>query len=75
MDISLTVAEITEQFDNEGVLLGDPKFTEWHEPVWGRVLWHGKDKEELYRKDGELRPKSAAYLFTGPPPDNIFLNL
>jgi hypothetical protein len=65
MDVSVTVAEIKERFPGEWVLLGDPEFNERREPVRGQVLRHGNDKEELYRKDAELRPRFAAYLFTG----------
>ncbi len=31
----------------------------------GKVLWHSKDRDEVYRKARELRPKHSAILYTG----------
>jgi hypothetical protein len=34
----------------------------------GKVLWHSKDREEVYRKAVELRPGRSAMLYTGKMP-------
>jgi hypothetical protein len=75
MEEVLTVAEIEKRYAAEWVLVGEPEFDENHEVVRGKVLWHSKDRDEVYRKDRELRPESAAYIYTGPLPDNILINL
>jgi len=45
------------------------------EVVRGKVLFHSREKEEVYRNDLEIHPRSAAYVDTGPTPDNVLTNL
>ena len=71
----MTQAEIEAQFENEWILVENPQFDATDTLVRGKVLWHSKDRDEVYRKDLELRPRSAAYLYTGPVPENIAINL
>jgi hypothetical protein len=66
----LTLAQIEEQFPSEWVLVGDPQTTETLEVKSGAVLWHSKDRDEVYRKAVALRPKRFAVLYTGRMPDN-----
>jgi len=75
MDELLTVAEIEERFKSEWVLLGDPEVDERMEVIRGRVLFHSKDRDEVYHKDMELRPKSAAYIYTGKMPEGTAIAL
>ena len=69
MDNVMTVAEIEAQFKSEWVLLEDPQTNEALEVQGGRVVWHGKDRDEVYRKAVELRPKRFAVLYTGKMPE------
>jgi hypothetical protein len=71
----MTMAEIEKSFDSEWVLVGDPEFNDQMEVVRGKVLYHSRVKDEVYRKDREIRPRSAAYVYTGPTPDNVLINL
>jgi hypothetical protein len=71
----ITMAEIEKSFDSQWVLVGDPEFNDRMEVVQRKVLFHSRDKEEVYRKDQEIHPKSAAYVYTGPTPDNVLINL
>ena len=66
----LSVAEIYEKYDSEWVLLEDPETTESLEITRGKVLWHSKDRDELYRKARELRPKHSAVLYSGHIPED-----
>ncbi len=66
----LTLAQIQEQFDSEWVLVGDPQTDAALIVQNGRVLCHGKDRDEVYRKAVELRPKRFAVLYTGKMPEN-----
>jgi hypothetical protein len=75
MDEVLTLAEIQDRFDSEWVLVEDPELDENLEIVRGKVVWHSKDRDEVYRKDLELRPKSAAYVYTGQMPENTAIVL
>ena len=37
----------------------------------GKVLFHSKDRDEVYRKAREFHPNHSAILFTGKLPDNV----
>lgn len=65
----LTTAEIYAQFPSEWVLLDNPQKDEKLEVLGGTVLWHSKDRDEVYRKALELPPpRHVAFLYTGPVP-------
>jgi hypothetical protein len=61
----MTVAEIEAKFESEWVLLDDPETDESLEVKDGKVLWHSKDRDEVYRKAREIRPQHSAILYTG----------
>lgn len=71
----MTRQEIEKQFASEWVLLEDPETTEALEVTRGKVLWHSKDRDEVYRKAVELRPKSSAFLYTGKIPKDMAIIL
>ena len=66
----MTSGEIRSRFKSEWVLLEDPETDEFLEIKGGKVLWHSKDRDEVYSKALELRPKHSAFLYTGKPPDD-----
>ena len=68
MEEVLTIAQIEAQFDSEWILVGEPQTNESLEVQSGKVLWHSKDREEVYRKAVELRPRRSAMLYTGKMP-------
>jgi hypothetical protein len=70
MDNVLTLAQIEAQFASEWVLVEDPQTDEALEVQAGKVRWHSKDRDEVYRKAVELRPKRFAMLYTGKMPMN-----
>jgi hypothetical protein len=65
MDEILTIAQIKKRFDSEWVLVEDPQANEALEVQRGTVRWHGKDRDEVYRKALELHPRRFAMLYTG----------
>ena len=69
MDEVLTIAQIEGQFESEWVLIEEPLTNEALEVQSGRVRWHSKDREEVYRKAVEMRPKRFAILHTGKMPE------
>lgn len=71
----LTIQEIESSFEAEWVLLDEPQANEAHEIQGGRVVSHSKDRDEVYRKAIELRPKRFAMLFTGTLPENTAIVL
>lgn len=75
MDEILTMAEIESRYPSEWVLVEDPEVNEHLEVLRGKVLWHSKDRDEVYSKAIELRPKSAAYVYTGTIPEDAVIVL
>ena len=71
----MTISEIQTQFASEWILLEDPETTETLEVKSGNVLWHSKDRDELYREARELRPKHSAILYTGQLPEEMVVVL
>jgi len=67
----LSLSEIQKQYDSEWVLIGDPEIDNAFNIKQGIVLWHSKDRDELYRKARQLQPKHSAILYTGKLPDNV----
>ncbi|MFI5402576.1 MAG: hypothetical protein ACHQ1G_06530 [Planctomycetota bacterium] len=64
----MTAAEIEKSFVSEWVLVLDPQMDDSMEVRAGTVVFHSKDRDEVYRKAIELRPKRFAMLFTGKLP-------
>ena len=64
----MTVMEIKNQFKAEWILIGEPDVTKDLEVKSGKVLWHSKDRDEVYRKARELKPQHSAILYTGSLP-------
>ena len=71
----MTLKEIEQAYNSEWVLVADPELTSALEVLSGRVLYHCSDRDELYRKIGELKPKRSAILYTGSFPDDLVLML
>lgn len=71
----LTITEIQSQFDSEWVLVGDPHTDESLQVQGGKVIYHSKDRDEVYRKAIELRPKRFAMLYTGTLPKDTAIVL
>ena len=71
----ITLAEIETQFDGEWVLLEDPYDNDRNQVAGGKLLFHSKNRDEVYQAAIRLRPKHSAVLYMGPMPDDIFLNI
>jgi hypothetical protein len=75
MDDILTIAQIEAQFESEWVLVEDPRTNEALAVRSGKVRWHSRDRDEVYRKAVELRPKRFAMLYTGKMPQDTAIVL
>ena len=64
----LTMSEIKRRYDSEWVLLQDPVTDESMDVVSGKVLFHSRDRDEVYRRAVKLRPKRFAMLYVGKLP-------
>ncbi len=65
MDEILTVGEMESRFVAEWVLVEDPLTDDTLEVCSGKVRFHSKDRDEVYRKAIELRPPRFAVMYTG----------
>jgi len=68
MNPVMTYDEIKAQFDSEYVLLEDPVTDEQQKVLSGTLVCHSKDRDEVYRKLMELKPKHSTILYTGKIP-------
>lgn len=66
----LSFSEIKKQFNSEWVFVGDPETDNEFNIKRGVVLWHSKDRDEVYRKAREIHPIHSAILYTGKLPDD-----
>jgi hypothetical protein len=71
----MVLDDIQKRFVSEWVLLEDPETTESLEIKSGKVLWHSKDRDEVYRKARELQPVHSAILYTGTIPEDMVIVL
>lgn len=75
MNEVMSLAEIRDRFESEWVLLEDPEATEILEVTGGRVLWHSRDRDEVYRKARTLQPRHSAIIYTGTLPEDAVVVL
>jgi hypothetical protein len=69
-----TIDEIRARYDGEWVLVGDPVQDEKLKVLAGTVLAHSKDRDEVYARAIELRPRRSAMLcFVPMPKEMIFI--
>jgi hypothetical protein len=74
VDEVLTIDEIKARFAPDWVLIGGPLTDANQQLLAGRVLFHSRDREEVYRKAIELRPGHFAFRYLGElPEDMIFV--
>ena len=71
MDEVLTIDEIKTRFAPDWVLIGEPKTDENQRLLAGKVLFHSRDREEVYRKAIELRPGHFAFRYLGELPEDM----
>lgn len=75
MNEVMSLMEIQTRFASEWVLLEDPETAESLEVKGGKVLCHSKDRDEVYRKARELRPRHSAIIYTGTLPEEMVVVL
>lgn len=75
MDDVSTSAQIYAQFASEWGLVEAPQTDDVLEVQRGRIRWHSKDRDEVYRKAVALRPARFAILYTGKMPEDTAIVL
>ena len=64
----MTWQEIESEFDSEWVLIEDPELTSALKVIKGKVVFHSKDQNEVYRKMGEFTKLNHAVRYIGELP-------
>jgi hypothetical protein len=67
MNAVLTREEIDARFPDEWILVVDPETGPDLMVRSGTVVAHSRDRDEVYRKALELKPKRSAVWFNGNP--------
>jgi hypothetical protein len=75
MDKILNISEIEAQFQSEWVLLDNPKTNEALEVQGGKILFHSKNRDEVYQKAVTMHPARFAVLYTGTIPKDAAIVL
>jgi hypothetical protein len=75
MDEVLTITEIEGKFESEWVLIEDPSTDDFLKVRGGTVRCHGKDRDEVYRRAVQIRPKRFAIVYTGTMPGDTAIAL
>jgi hypothetical protein len=75
VDELLPIEEIEARYAPDWVLIGEPQTGEDLSVRAGRVLFHSSDRNEVYRKAGELRPGRFAVRYLGTWPEDMALVL
>jgi hypothetical protein len=75
MEAVLTIGQINRQFKDEWVLVENPRVGKGLKILGGRVKWHSKNRDEVYRKASEVQSKRFAMLYTGTIPKNTAIIL
>lgn len=75
MDEILTLEQIEARYAPDWVLIAEPQTDDGLHLLGGKVVYHGKDPDELYRKASELGLTRIAVRYLGEWPDDVALNL
>jgi hypothetical protein len=65
MNQIMTFEQMREAFDSEWLLIADPQVDESMNVVAGHVVFHSKDRDEVYDRAIHLKLKRSATLYTG----------
>ena len=63
--------DIKKNFKNQWVLIEVEKVDESFNLLSGEVLAHSKDKDEIYQKLLEIKPKEFSIEYTGEVPEDL----
>ncbi len=75
MDKLLTIQEIEATYDSEWVLIEEPTTNDSLEVQMGKVIYHSKDRDEVYRVAATRRPRRFAVIYTGKLPEGTAVAL
>lgn len=72
---ALTITEIKSQFEDEWILVENPRTDSDMQVEGGQVVAHSKDRDEVYRHAVATKPKRFAIVYTGSIPEGTAIVL
>lgn len=72
---AMTFSQMRSRFLSEWILVGDPDTDAELNVRGGEVLYHSKDRDEIYRRATSLRPRRSAVVYTGKIPKDAAIIL
>ncbi|MGA1863699.1 MAG: hypothetical protein ACMUHX_01420 [bacterium] len=67
--------EIFEKYKDEWILIECIRVDKNFEIIEGEILYHSKDKNDVYKKLLELKPKNYTIEYTGNIPEDLAVML
>jgi hypothetical protein len=67
--------EIFQKYKDEWILIECKQVDENYEVVVGEILHHSRDKNDIYKRLLELKPKNYAIEYTGKIPEDFAVML
>lgn len=72
----MTIKQIEKQFPSEWILMIEPETDETDEVIAGKVVFHSKDRDEMYREAIGLKGTGEiAFHYTGAIPEGTAIIL
>ena len=66
-----TTKELEARYSGEWVLLVNPVQNELMEPMRGELVFHSKDREEVYKEAHERKDAHTAIFYVGKLPEDL----
>jgi hypothetical protein len=71
----LTIKQMEKRYPSEWILIVDPETDDSDEVVAGKVVFHSKDRDEMYREAIKIDAKVIATHYTGSIPKGTVIVL
>jgi hypothetical protein len=66
-----TMRELEARYSGEWVLLVNPVLNELMEPMRGELVFHSKDREEVYKEAHKRKDAHTAIFYAGKLPEDL----
>jgi hypothetical protein len=71
----LTMKQLESQYSGEWVLLINPVHDELMEAIRGELVFHAKDRDEVYKEAHKRKDRHTAIFYVGKLPEDLVVVL
>lgn len=71
----LTMKELEARYSGEWVLLVNPVHNKLMEPIRGELIFHSKDRSDVYKQAHKRKDPHTAILYVGKLPEDLVVVL